>query len=102
MFSGEHGISGVTRRLILQLLLESEKLVVCVRGSGPLNNQRTPTIGTKNPAHPSYGVGHATQLLYVSVHSTLGEILKLIGSKFIYFVQSYITVNAIIMTVLCL
>lgn len=74
----------MTRRLILQLLLESEKLVVCVRGPGPLNNQRAPTIGTKNPAHPSYGIGHATQLLYVSVHSTLGDILRLIGSKYKY------------------
>ncbi|XP_054283105.1 baculoviral IAP repeat-containing protein 6 [Macrosteles quadrilineatus] len=71
---GEMGISGVTRRLVLQLLLESEKIEVCVRGVGV----RGGTVPT-GPTHPRYGVGHNNHLLYLSVHTTVADIIKLVS-----------------------
>lgn len=73
--TGELGISGVTRRLILQLLLESEKISVCVRGSPVLR------AGPRGPTHPRHGVGHNSHLFYVSIHSTCADIIKLVSSK---------------------
>uniref|UniRef100_A0A1B6HP87 UBC core domain-containing protein n=2 Tax=Homalodisca liturata TaxID=320908 RepID=A0A1B6HP87_9HEMI len=68
---GELGISGVTRRLILQLLLESEKIPVVVRGHTVLQGP-VPT----GPTHPRYGVENANHLLYLSVHTMCHEIVR--------------------------
>lgn len=70
------GISGVTRRLVLQLLLESEKIEVCVRGVGV----RGGTVPT-GPTHPRYGVGHNNHLLYLSVHTTVADIIKMVSRE---------------------
>lgn len=80
--TGELGISGVTRRLILQLLLESEKISVCVRGSPVLR------AGPRGPTHPRHGVGHNSHLFYVSIHSTCADIIKLVSSKMISFLHN--------------
>jgi baculoviral IAP repeat-containing protein 6 len=70
-----HGISGFTRRLVLQLLLENEKLFVFVKANFPL--QRSSLAVTMNaPYQPRYGVGHQHQLLYISTQTTCAEILK--------------------------
>jgi baculoviral IAP repeat-containing protein 6 len=70
-----HGISGFTRRLVLQLLLENEKLFVFVKANFPL--QRSSLAVTMNaPYQPCYGVGHQHQLLYLSTQTTCADILK--------------------------
>ncbi|XP_075222220.1 BIR repeat containing ubiquitin-conjugating enzyme isoform X2 [Lycorma delicatula] len=61
------GISGVTRRMILQILLESEKIFVSVQGAH--NNPG----GHNSPALSSR---RTSRLLYLSVHTTCNDILK--------------------------
>ncbi|CAG2059346.1 unnamed protein product, partial [Timema podura] len=72
-----HGISGFTRRLVLQLLLESEKLFVFVKGNFPLHRSGIAVSGGA-PYHPRFGVGHQHQLLYLSTQTTCADILKLL------------------------
>ncbi|XP_039282031.1 baculoviral IAP repeat-containing protein 6 isoform X3 [Nilaparvata lugens] len=63
------GISGVTRRMILQLLLESEKVFVSVEGWSGQNN------GVITPTHPR----HVSRLVHLSVHTTIADILRMIS-----------------------
>ncbi|XP_034941309.1 baculoviral IAP repeat-containing protein 6 isoform X2 [Chelonus insularis] len=73
-----HGISGFTRRLILQLLLEGEKVLVSVTSEIPMTisnsttNQSVPSM----PPHPAHPLGHYHQLLYISTQSTVADILQ--------------------------
>lgn len=79
-----HGISGFTRRLILQLLLEGEKILVSVTSEAPMKvsattaNQNTLSM----PPHPAYPLGHCHQLLYMPTQATVADILQQIsGTK---------------------
>jgi baculoviral IAP repeat-containing protein 6 len=70
-----HGISGFTRRLVLQLLLENEKLYVFVKANFPLQRSCL-AVTSCAPYQPRYGVGHQHQLLYLSTQTTCADILK--------------------------
>ncbi|XP_046401534.1 baculoviral IAP repeat-containing protein 6 [Ischnura elegans] len=84
-----HGISGFTRRLLLQLLLESEKLVVFVKGgeemregSEGVSNIKGPNYSLPGgaPPHPRYGVGRCQRhLFYLSTQTTVADILGLVA-----------------------
>ncbi|XP_035734374.1 baculoviral IAP repeat-containing protein 6-like isoform X2 [Vespa mandarinia] len=80
-----HGISGFTRRLILQLLLEGEKVLVSVSSEAPMKasnttaNQNTPSM----PPHPAYPLGHYHQLLYISTQSTVADILQQVSGTWL-------------------
>lgn len=73
-----HGISGFTRRLILQLLLEGEKVLVSVTSEAPMKVSATATNHTmpSMPSHPAYPLGHYHQLLYMSTQATVADILQ--------------------------
>lgn len=75
-----HGISGFTRRLVLQLLLENEKMYVFVKANFPLQKSSA-ALSSSMPYHPRYGVGHQHQLFYLSTQTTCGEILKNVSGK---------------------
>lgn len=86
-----HGISGFTRRLILQLLLEGEKVLVSVTSETPMTaantvlSHNTPSM----PPHPAHPLGHYHQLLYVSTQSTVADILQQVSGKLcIYFLDN--------------
>ncbi|XP_057338600.1 baculoviral IAP repeat-containing protein 6 isoform X3 [Microplitis mediator] len=71
-----HGISGFTRRLILQLLLEEEKVLVSVVSDTPMSNYASnQTVPSMFP-HPAHPLGYYHQLLYISTHSTMADILQ--------------------------
>ncbi|CAB0044915.1 unnamed protein product [Trichogramma brassicae] len=80
---GLHGISGFIRRLILQLLLEGEKILVSITSDIPMSLvpssiSTTPVM----PPHPAFPIGHYHHLLYLSTQSTLSDIAdKLIGGR---------------------
>ena len=80
---GLHGISGFTRRLILQLLLEGEKILVSVTSEVPM---KLSTIGSSNvpvmPPHPAFPLGHYHHLLYMSTQSTVADILQQVSGMF--------------------
>nr|XP_033324348.1 baculoviral IAP repeat-containing protein 6 [Megalopta genalis] len=73
-----HGISGFTRRLILQLLLEGEKVLVSVTSEAPVkvpNRAANYSMPSMSP-HPAHPLGHYQQLLYMSTQSTVADILQ--------------------------
>lgn len=76
-----HGISGFTRRLILQLLLEEEKVLVSVVSDTPMSNYASnQTVPSMFP-HPAHPLGYYHQLLYISTHSTMADILQQVSGK---------------------
>ena len=80
-----HGISGFTRRLILQLLLEGEKVLISVTSEAPMKvsntvvNYNMPII----PPHPAHPLGHYHQLLYMSTQSTVADILQQVSGTWL-------------------
>ncbi|XP_063222017.1 baculoviral IAP repeat-containing protein 6 isoform X2 [Bacillus rossius redtenbacheri] len=73
-----HGVSGFTRRLVLQLLLENEKVMVFVHANYPLH--RGPQAMSSSSAyHPRYGVGHQRQLILTGTHTTCDDIVKMVA-----------------------
>ncbi|XP_043273976.1 baculoviral IAP repeat-containing protein 6 isoform X1 [Venturia canescens] len=80
-----HGISGFTRRLILQLLLEGEKVLVSVTSETPMTAANT-VMGHSTPSmppHPAHPLGHYHQLLYMSTQSTVAEILQQVSGTWL-------------------
>jgi len=73
-----HGVTGFTRRLVLQLLLESEKLEVIVHSEVQLSR---PPVGATSLWHPGHGVGHHRQVLLLSTQTTCGEIIKMLSGE---------------------
>ncbi|KAG7200149.1 hypothetical protein KM043_000587 [Ampulex compressa] len=80
-----NGISGFTRRLILQLLLEGEKILVSVTSETPMKvsgtaaNHGMPSM----PPHPAHPLGHYHQLLYMSTQSTVADILQQVSGTWL-------------------
>ncbi|PSN56888.1 hypothetical protein C0J52_00682 [Blattella germanica] len=73
-----HGISGFTRRLVLQLLLENEKLFVFIKANFPLQRSSL-AVASNAPYQPRYGVGNLLPLLGDSKVSE--NVVNLGGSK---------------------
>ncbi|KAL7288200.1 hypothetical protein TKK_0017750 [Trichogramma kaykai] len=80
---GLHGISGFIRRLILQLLLEGEKILVSITSDIPMSLVPSSISSTPvMPPHPAFPIGHYHHLLYLSTQSTLSDIVvKLIDGR---------------------
>ena len=69
-------VTGFTRRLILQLLLQDEQITVCLNAStlsSPLVPIRKNFVHQED-WHPSFGAGYGFRLLKVKLSSTLNEI----------------------------
>uniref|UniRef100_A0A8D8V1I0 Dual E2 ubiquitin-conjugating enzyme/E3 ubiquitin-protein ligase BIRC6 n=1 Tax=Cacopsylla melanoneura TaxID=428564 RepID=A0A8D8V1I0_9HEMI len=66
-------MSGFTRRLVLQLLLENEKVLVCIDRPA-VNASGEPSSALPHP-HPSLGIGHKQHLLLLSTDTTISDIL---------------------------
>lgn len=67
--------------MVLQLLLESEKIRVLVNSDIPL--QRPDGVyNSVGLRHPSHGVGHRSQVLVVSHYTTCAELIKLVVGTF--------------------
>ncbi|XP_076164518.1 BIR repeat containing ubiquitin-conjugating enzyme isoform X2 [Ptiloglossa arizonensis] len=80
-----YGISGFTRRLILQLLLEGEKVLVSVTSEAPMKVSNTATNYSmpSMPPHPAHPLGHYHQLLYMSTQSTVADILQQVSGTWL-------------------
>ncbi|XP_050487172.1 baculoviral IAP repeat-containing protein 6 isoform X2 [Bombus huntii] len=81
-----HGISGFTRRLILQLLLEGEKVLVSVTSDAPMKVSNTAVNYSMlaMPPHPAHPLGHYHQLLYMSTQSTVADILQQVSGTWLF------------------
>ncbi|XP_012256631.2 baculoviral IAP repeat-containing protein 6 isoform X2 [Athalia rosae] len=80
-----HGISGFTRRLILQLLLEGEKVLIAIGSEAPM---KVVTTEAKHnmpsmPPHPAHPLGHYHQLLYLPTQATVADILQQVSGTWL-------------------
>lgn len=74
-YNMKYSISGFTRRLVLQILLESEKIVVSVRSELPLLRKYDSNM-TYISNHPSKKPNSHHLLFYVSINTKCQEILQ--------------------------
>lgn len=74
-FNMKYSISGFTRRLVLQILLESEKMVVSVRSDLPLLRKYDSNM-TYISNHPSKKPNSHHLLFYVSINTKCQEIMQ--------------------------
>ena len=73
-------LTGFTRRLLLQLLLEPEKIYVYVTYPNG-NIACSPNLSScsiPEPRHPIYKHGKKHKLLYISAETTCTELLRLL------------------------
>lgn len=70
-----NGISGFMRRLVLQLLLENEKIPVCIKTDETVY-KTSPVPQPSMPYHPAYKCTHDRIFLHLSTNTTIGEILE--------------------------
>nr|XP_022908652.1 baculoviral IAP repeat-containing protein 6 isoform X2 [Onthophagus taurus] len=69
-----NGITGFMRRLILQLLLENEKVPVSIKANETLF-KHTGTLQPYLPIHPAFKQTHDRALLYLGTNILIGDIL---------------------------
>jgi len=78
-------LSGFLRRLFLQVLLEDERVLVCVTAKQPMYKVQGGAGVAGRLQHPQLGIGHGHRCLSMSVHSTCGDVLaKVSGELFVY------------------
>ncbi|KAF7274270.1 hypothetical protein GWI33_013063 [Rhynchophorus ferrugineus] len=71
----QNGISGFLRRLILQLLLENEKVPVSIEADETLyKSAKMPQVYI--PAHPAFKQTYNRTMLYLTTTTSLGDILE--------------------------
>ena len=76
-------ISGFTRRLILQLMLEDEKLTVFLKASFRLyKNQQG---GRCHMEHPQFGTGHNYKVVEAKLASSCGQLIAQVSGRCIDF-----------------
>lgn len=76
-------LTGFTRRLLLQLLLESEKIYVYVTSASgqcglPVSAGSLSSATIAEPRHPAFNHGKKHKLLYVSAELPCGDFTKLL------------------------
>lgn len=69
-----NGITGFMRRLILQLLLENEKIPVSIKANETLYKNST-VLHPYLPLHPAFKQTHDRALLYLGTNVMIGDIL---------------------------
>lgn len=75
-----HSLSGFTRRLVLQILLEKECVLVHVTSAFCLSQ---PPLHTLPPQikHPKYGTGNKTRLMFLPVTTKIEEVIRMVTGK---------------------
>ena len=72
-------LSGFTRRLFLQVLLEDEHILVAFKSTSAL--QKTFSSRSSSVYHPKFGAGHHCKVVKVGLPSTCGELLNMVTGK---------------------
>ena len=76
-------LSGFLRRLFLQVLLEDERVLVCVTSKTPMYKAQGGAGMAGRLQHPKLGVGHGHCCLSVSVHSACADVLAKVSGELI-------------------
>ena len=77
---GGAALSGFTRRLFLQLLLEDERILVVCKSTAKIYKGSSNALTTV-VQHPRCGAGHKYRALNVCLQSTCSEILAKLAGK---------------------
>jgi hypothetical protein len=75
-------MSSFCRRLLIQLLLENEKVIVHVKSQSKYPLKTPANSLPLKDKHPSIGVGGGDRIFYISTHSLAYELMKMIGMYF--------------------
>ena len=78
---GNFPLSGFTRCLFLQALLEDEKILVVLKSSEQNGKFMTSTKVNNGVYHPSFTGGRDTQVMLVSLHTTISEVTSKVTSR---------------------
>jgi baculoviral IAP repeat-containing protein 6 len=74
-------LSGFTRRLFLQVLLEDENILVAFRAAPKQYHIHVPTPqGCLQ--HPQFGAGRRFRTMQVNMHITVGELINKVSGKY--------------------
>jgi baculoviral IAP repeat-containing protein 6 len=73
-------MSGFTRRMFLQVLLEDEKLLVAFQAASPQCRIQIHDASTVIQ-HPHFGAGQCFRTMQLNVHTTIGEVVGKISGK---------------------
>ena len=76
-----HSMSAFCRRLLIQLLLENEKVVVHVKNETKFPLKNPSGVLPLQERHPSMGMSGDDRLFYVSTHAYIYELLNAIGMR---------------------
>ena len=77
-------LSGFLRRLFLQVLLEDERVLVCVTSKQPMYKGQGGAGVVGRLQHPKLGVGHGHRCLSMSIHSTCGDVLAKVSGGLMF------------------
>lgn len=78
---GNFPLSGFTRCLFLQALLEDEKIVVVLKNSQQNGKFISPSKVNNAVYHPRYTGGRDTQVMLVSLHTTVSEVTSKVTGR---------------------
>lgn len=78
---GNFPLSGFTRCLFLQALLEDEKIVVVLKNSQQNGKFISPSKMNNAVYHPRYTGGRDTQVMLVSLHTTVSEVTSKVTGR---------------------
>ena len=70
-------LSGFTRRLFLQVLLEDERILIAI----PQQYRVQTPISVNQIQHPSFGAGRKFRTMLVNMHISVGELTGKISGK---------------------
>jgi baculoviral IAP repeat-containing protein 6 len=73
-------LSGFTRRLFLQVLLEDEKILVAFKSTSQLHKGHLGATSSQI-YHPKFGAGHRCKIVNVGLQTTCGEVLRMVSGR---------------------
>ena len=94
-------LSGFLRRLFLQVLLEDERVLVCVTSKTPMYKGQSGAGVAGRLQHPKLGVGHGHRCLSVSVHSTCGDVLAKVSGELMFTVINFFMCGVYCVMIAC-
>ena len=88
-------LSSFMKNLILQTLLEDEKVYITVTSHG-LNYSFSNNTSAVSPRHLGVGVGHSTRTVHISIYDSMEKLAKLIsrpGIPWVLFIFIHVYEN---------
>ena len=75
-------LSGFMRRLLLQVLLEDEKLLIGVHSHRKMTSKADAHAAITTSRHPRCGAGHKYRAVLVSLNSTCADVIRKVSGTY--------------------